>query len=60
METLFEVIERKTKKGLVFYTDGFKGYASLSQFRKHNIIKHSEDIFVKGHNHINGIEGFWS
>ena len=59
-ETLFAAIEKKTKKGSVFYTDGFKSYASLSQFGKHNIIKHSEDVFAKGHNHINGIEGFWS
>ena len=53
-------IKKKTKKGSVFYTDGFKSYASLHQFGKHNIIKHSEDEFTKGHNHINGIEGFWS
>lgn len=59
-ETLFAAIEKKTKKGSVFYTDGFKSYASLSQFGKHNIIKHSKDVFAKGHNHINGIEGFWS
>jgi len=59
-ETLFNEIEKKTKKGSVFYTDGFKSYNSLHQFGKHNVIKHSEDVFAKGHNHINGIEGFWS
>ncbi|MCK5449489.1 IS1595 family transposase [Candidatus Pacearchaeota archaeon] len=59
-ENLMKAIENKTKKGSVFYTDGFKSYNSLSQFGKHNIIKHSEDEFAKGHNHINGIEGFWS
>jgi transposase len=59
-KTLMEEIKSKTKKGSVFYTDGFKSYASLHQFGKHNIIKHSENEFAKGHNHINGIEGFWS
>jgi transposase len=59
-KTLMEAIKNKTKKGSVFYTDSFKSYTSLHQFGKHNIIKHSEDVFAKGHNHINGIEGFWS
>ena len=41
-EVLMTVIEKKTKKGSVFYTDGFKSYNSLSQFGKHNIIKETE------------------
>src|SRR3989338_11451527 len=59
-ETLMEEIKNKTKKGSVFYTDGWRSYAALKQFGKHNIIKHNEDQFADGHNHINGIEGFWS
>jgi transposase len=59
-KTLMKAIEEKTLKGSVFYTDGWKSYNSLEQFGKHNIIKHDEDEFAKGHNHINGIEGFWS
>lgn len=59
-KVLLKAIQNKTKKGSVFYTDGFKSYNSLHQFGKHNIIRHSEDEFAKGHNHINGIEGFWS
>lgn len=59
-DTLMEAIKNKTKKGSVFYTDGFKSYASLHQYGKHNIIKHNEDEFAKGRTHINGIEGFWS
>ena len=59
-ETLMEEIKNKTKKGSVFYTDGWRSYADLKQFGKHNIIKHNEDLFADGHNHINGIEGFWS
>ena len=59
-ETLMEEIKNKTKKGSVFYTDGWRSYNDLKQFGKHNVIKHNEDEFAKGHNHINGIEGFWS
>jgi len=59
-ETLMEAIESKTKKGSVFYTDGFRSYADLKQFGKHNIIRHDKDEFANQKNHINGIEGFWS
>ena len=59
-ETLMKEIENKTLKGSVFYTDGWKSYNSLEQYGKHNIIKHDEDKFADNHNHINGIEGFWS
>lgn len=58
-ETLFEHIQKKTRKGSVFYTDDFKSYKDLKQYGKHSRIKHSK-TFGKGHNHINGIEGFWS
>lgn len=57
--TLFEHIKRKTRKGSVFYTDDFKSYKDLKQYGKHSRIKHSK-AFGRGHNHINGIEGFWS
>ena len=59
-DTLMEAIKEKTHKGSVFYTDGFRSYADLKQFGKHNVIKHDKDEFVKEENHINGIEGFWS
>ena len=58
--TLMNQIKSKTRKGSVFYTDGWKSYASLHQYGKHNIIKHDEDELVEGRTHINGIEGFWS
>lgn len=58
-KTLFEHIKKKTRKGSVFYTDDFKSYKDLKQYGKHSKIKHSKS-FGKGHNHINGIEGFWS
>jgi transposase len=59
-ETLMEAIESKTKKGSVFYTDGFRSYADLKQYGKHNVIRHDKDEFAKKKNHINGLEGFWS
>ena len=58
-DTLMSEIKDKTKKGSVFYTDGWKSYASLEQYGKHNIIDHDKEL-VNNHNHINGIEGFWS
>jgi len=58
-DTLMNEIKNKTKKGSVFYTDGWKSYASLQQYGKHNIIDHDKEL-VNNHNHINGIEGFWS
>jgi len=59
-ETLMQAIKEKTKKGSVFYTDGFRSYNSLQLYGKHNIIKHDNDEFAKGDNHINGIESFWA
>ena len=59
-ETLMEAIELKTKKGSVFYTDGFRSYADLKQYGKHNVIRHDKDEFANEKNHINGLEGFWS
>jgi len=58
-ETLMGEIKAKSRKGSVFYTDCFKSYNSLKQYGKHSRINHSK-AFGKGHNHINGIEGFWS
>src|SRR6266540_2747936 len=59
-ETLMNEIENKTLKGSVFYTDGWKSYASLEQYGKHNVIDHDKELVDNNHNHINGIEGFWS
>ena len=58
-ETLMNEIEKKTLKGSVFYSDGWKSYVDLQQYGKHNIIDHDEN-YVQGSTHINGIEGFWS
>ena len=48
----------KSKSNL--YTDKWRSYDGLVfQGYKHTRINHSKE-FVKGHNHINGIESFWS
>ena len=49
---------QKSKSNL--YTDGWSTYDSLVHTGyKHQRINHSEE-FARGHNHINGIESFWS
>ena len=58
-KTLMDQIKNNTKKGSVFFTDTWKSYNDLKQYGKHNKINHQKE-FAKKHNHINGIEGFWS
>ena len=45
----------------VIYTDGFKTYDGLADYgyKKHYRVKHTNNEFVTGNNHINGIENFW-
>ncbi|OGV96797.1 hypothetical protein A2W24_03095 [Microgenomates group bacterium RBG_16_45_19] len=59
-EQLMEIIRLKTRKGSVFYTDTFRSYNSLHQFGKHLQVNHHKTLVSPRHNHINGIEGFWS
>ena len=59
-ETLMKEIKDKTLKGSVFYTDMWRSYNSLKQYGKHHKINHSKEFAKDNHNHINGIEGFWS
>lgn len=59
---LMDIIRAKTRKGSVYFTDTFTSYNSLKQFGKHLKVNHDQ-AFAEGkknHNHINGIEGFWS
>ena len=58
--TLMPVIQRKIAPDSWVYTDSFGSYDALdvSQFH-HMRINHSVE-FARGHNHINGIENFWS
>lgn len=62
-EVLMAVIQRRSRKGSVYYTDQFRSYNSLKRYGKHYTIKHTKVFARKGRKrlvHINGTEGFWS
>lgn len=46
----------------VINTDGWRGYHGLVDlgFDKHFRVNHGNNEFVRGSNHVNGIESFWS
>lgn len=58
---LLPIIKDKADTDAVIYSDGFKTYDGLADFgyKKHYRVKHAENEFADGHNHINGIENFW-
>lgn len=58
---LLPIIQGKADTDAVIYTDGFKTYDGLADYgyKKHYRVKHGENEFADGHNHINGIENFW-
>ncbi len=54
-------IKTHTRKGSVYYTDTFHSYNSLKRFGVHRRVEHRVHMVDRmTHNHINGIEGFWS
>jgi len=57
---LLPIIEKKANKDSILYTDGFKSYDGLVDYgyKQHYRVKHSDNEFAKGRNHINGIENF--
>jgi transposase len=59
-QELLSIIQEQADKEATLYTDGFKAYDGLADYgyKRHYRIKHSENEFAKGHNHINGIENF--
>lgn len=55
------VIRGKVVEDSTIYTDGWRSYDGLVvDGYKHYRIRHSDDTFARGANHINGIESFWS
>jgi transposase len=58
--SLMQIIKERTTKGSVYYTDNFRSYNSLYQYGNHRKVNHSKTYVTPRHNHINGIEGFWS
>jgi len=61
IQEILPIIEEMADKKSRIYTDGFKTYDGLADFgyKKHYRIKHGENQFANGKNHINGIENFW-
>jgi transposase len=60
-EALMAIIEGKILEGSTIYTDGWKAYDGLIlNGYDHYRVYHSENEFVRGKNHVNGIESFWS
>ena len=59
--TLLPIIQSKVNAKSAVYTDGFKSYDGLvdAGYKKHYRVKHGQNEFANGHNHINGIENFW-
>jgi transposase len=58
---LMPIIEAKASKNSTIYTDGFPSYDGLVDYgyKQHYRVKHSNNQFADGRNHINGIENFW-
>lgn len=59
---LSRVIRGHVSIDSIINTDGWRGYNGLVDvgFEKHYRVHHGENEFAKGHQHINGIESFWS
>jgi len=60
-EQLMPIIQGKILEGSTINTDGWKAYDSLvlNGYTHHRVF-HSKNEFVRGKNHVNGIESFWS
>ena len=60
--TLQAIIRGKAQPESIIHTDGWPGYDGLVDigFDKHFRVNHGYNEFVRGRNHVNGIESFWS
>ena len=60
--TLQAIIRGKAQPESIIHTDGWPGYDGLVDigFDKHFRVNHGNNEFVRGSNHVNGIESFWS
>jgi len=57
---LVPIIENNVDKESIIYTDSWRGYDGLVDYgyKQHYRVKHSDNQFADGRNHINGIENF--
>ena len=59
--SLMPIIQGQILEGSKIHTDGWKAYDGLIlNGYDHFRVYHSKDEFVRGKNHVNGIESFWS
>ena len=57
---LIPIIENKVKKGNKICSDTYSAYTGLAtKGYVHRIVSHGKKEYVKGKNHINGLEGFF-
>lgn len=60
-KTVLPIIRRVVRSGADIYTDSWRSYDALAVHGyNHKKVKHSENEFVNGEAHINGVESFWS
>jgi transposase-like protein len=57
---LIPLITRQVKEGSRVCSDTWRAYTGLAaKGYVHRTVEHAEGEFVRGRNHINGLEGFW-
>ncbi|MDR2014695.1 MAG: IS1595 family transposase [Azoarcus sp.] len=61
-KTLQGIIRGKVDPASVMHTDGWRGYDGLVDIGidRHFRVNHGNNEFVRGSQHVNGIESFWS
>jgi len=60
-ETLLPLIRNHVNEEVIVNTDGWASYDGLVDmgYQKHYRVNHGQNEFVRGKQHVNGIEGFW-
>jgi transposase-like protein len=57
---LIPIITKRVKSGSRICSDTYRSYTGLAaRGYVHRTVEHSQKEYVKGKNHINGLEGFW-
>lgn len=57
---LIPIITKKVKPGTMVCSDTWRAYTGLAaKGYVHRTVEHGKKEYVKGKNHINGLEGFW-
>lgn len=58
---ILPIIRQTVRSGSDIYSDGWRSYDALAIYGyNHKKVKHHQNEFANGTNHINGIESFWS